>query len=68
LKIKTAIVEKLHDLCLNPDDPSLDIHTLKGGAGYRLRIGSYRVIYTREDEDLIIEVVNVRPRGDVYKR
>jgi mRNA interferase RelE/StbE len=68
LKTKTAIVKKLHDLCLDPDSHSLDIDTLKGGEGFRLRLGQYRIIYTRDDDYLIIEVVKVRPRGDIYKR
>ncbi len=68
LKIKTAIVKKLHELCLDPDSTSLDIDTLKGGEGFRLRLGQYRVIYTRDDDYFIIEVVRVRTRGDIYKR
>jgi len=65
LKIKTTIVKKLHELCSNPDSPLLDIDTLRGQEGFRLRVGQYRVIYTREDYDLIIEVVKIRPRGDI---
>ena len=67
LKTKTAIVNKLHELALNPDNPSLDIDILKGRKGFRLRVGQYRVIYTRQDDQLIIEVVKVRSRGDIYK-
>ncbi len=52
----------------NPDDPTLDVTKLKGGVGYRLRVGQYRIIYTRHKEQLIIEVVKIRPRGDIYKR
>ena len=66
-KVKSKIVNKLHELKENPDDPNLDIDRLKGGLGYRLRIGQYRIIYTRHDLVLIIEVVKIRPRGDVYK-
>jgi len=66
-KIKLKIVGKLHEIKENPDDPNLDIDRLKGGLGYRLRIGQYRIIYTRNDLELIIEVVKIRPRGDVYK-
>ena len=68
LKTKTAIVNKLHDLCMDPDSHLLDIDTLKGGEGFRLRLGQYRVIYTRNDDYFIIEVVKVRTRGDIYKR
>ena len=68
LKIKSAIVDNLHELAANPDDPSLDIDVLKGKRGYRLRVGQYRVLYIREDDCLMIEIVKIRPRGDVYKR
>jgi len=68
LKIKSAIVNNLHELAANPDNPSLDIDVLKGKKGFRLRVGKYRIIYTRQDDWLIIEVVKIRPRGDIYKR
>ena len=67
LKTKTAIVNKLHELARNPDNPDLDIDTLKGRKGFRLRVGQYRVIYTRQEDQLIIEVVKVRSRGDMSK-
>ena len=67
LKTKTAIVNKLHELALNPDNPSLDIDILKGRKGFRLRVGQYRVIYTRQGDQLSIEVVRVRSRGDIYR-
>jgi mRNA interferase RelE/StbE len=68
MKTKTAIVNKLHDLAVDPDSPDLDIETLKGREGFRLRVGHYRVIYTRHDDRLILEIVRVRTRGDIYKR
>ena len=66
-KIKSKIVNKLHELKANPDDSNLDVAKLKGGIGYRLRVGPYRIIFTRHDDELIIEVVRIRPRGDIYK-
>jgi len=67
-KIKSRIVDKLHELKENPNNPTLDVDKLKGGSGYRLRVGQYRIIYTRLDDQLIIEVVKIRPRGDIYRR
>jgi mRNA interferase RelE/StbE len=68
IKIKSRIVDTLHEIKENPDDPNLDVDKLKGKSGYRLRVGQYRIIYTRHRDQLIIEVVKIRPRGDIYKR
>ena len=68
LKIKSVIVNNLHELSANPDNPSLDIDVLKGRKGFRLKVGQYRIIYTRQDDQLLIEIVKIRTRGDIYKR
>ncbi len=68
LKIKSKIVNKLHEVQENPYDPTLDIDKLKGAASYRLRVGQYRIIYTLHEDQLIIEVVKIRTRGDIYRR
>ena len=68
LKIKARIIDKLQELKENPDTPTLDVDKLKGEPAYRLRIGQYRIIYRRLDDKLIIEVIKIRPRGDIYKR
>ena len=67
-KIKSKIVDKLHEIKENPDNPNLDIDKLERELGYRLRVGQYRIIYTRDRDQLIIEVIKIRPRGDIYKR
>jgi mRNA interferase RelE/StbE len=38
------------------------------GDFYRVRSGSYRIIYTIEDAALVVTVVRVADRSDVYKR
>jgi mRNA interferase RelE/StbE len=40
---------------------------LKGRAGYRIRIGNYRVIYEIEDNVLKIFILTVAHRKDVYE-
>ena len=45
-----------------------DIKTLAGHPGvFRLRVGGYRVIYSIENEILIIRIMDIGNRGDVYK-
>ena len=67
LKIKTTIIDRLHQIATDPGLARPDIKILKAREGYRLRIGPYRVIYTLHKKDLVIEVVKIRPRGDIYK-
>jgi len=33
----------------------------------RLRIGDYRAVYTVENKELVIEVIKIGSRGDIYK-
>ncbi len=40
---------------------------LSGRDAYRLRIGSYRLIYTIQDDRLIIVVVAIGHRSSVYR-
>ncbi|BCL28354.1 type II toxin-antitoxin system RelE/ParE family toxin [Streptomyces aurantiacus] len=53
------------------DDPyreDADIKKLTGPSGlYRLRVGGYRVAYQVEDRELVILVVKVGDRRDVYR-
>jgi mRNA interferase RelE/StbE len=42
--------------------------TLRGRPGFRVRVGDYRILYTVEDDVLLIVVVTVGHRRDVYDR
>ncbi|MGP8061008.1 MAG: type II toxin-antitoxin system RelE family toxin [Acidimicrobiales bacterium] len=41
---------------------------LRGRPGYRVRVGDYRIIYTIADEVLLIVVVALGHRREVYDR
>jgi mRNA interferase RelE/StbE len=45
-----------------------DIKRLQGSHEYRLRVGDWRVRFEREDQQLMITVVRVLPRGRAYDR
>jgi mRNA interferase RelE/StbE len=49
---------------LGNEPPQGDIKKLKGRADYRLRVGSYRVIYRIEPETIIVS--KIAPRGQAY--
>ena len=34
---------------------------------YRIRVGSWRVVYTIKDDQLLILIITIAPRGQVYK-
>ena len=44
-----------------------DIKKLKGQEFYRLRVGSYRVLYTIDNRSKVVTIENIDNRGDVYK-
>ena len=45
----------------------IDVTTLKGRPGFRLRVGSLRIIFERNDETRVIDVLRIAPRGQAYK-
>ena len=64
---RTRITEKIVLLGKDPDNPSLDIKKLQGEPYFRLRVGSWRIIFDRDDEVKIISIEKIKPRGDAYK-
>ncbi|MCR8644481.1 type II toxin-antitoxin system RelE/ParE family toxin [Paenibacillus sp. N1-5-1-14] len=65
---RLRIVHSLQILSEDPYHPELDIKRMKGTSDeYRLRVGSYRVIYTVFKQEILIYVIRIGSRGDVYK-
>ena len=64
-KTANRIMGAINKLAENPARTDLDIRPLKGRAGYRLRVGDWRVIYTADGN--IIAILHIGSRGDVYK-
>lgn len=59
------IVEAINELADNPRPPQSI--KLSGAEKYRLRCGAYRVLYEIHDQVLIVCVVKVGHRKDVYR-
>jgi len=66
--LATRIVLAIEGLANNPYE-SPQTKKMKGYSGdfYRLRVGSYRIIYEIITDRLLIAVVRIGSRGDVYK-
>ncbi|WP_309617598.1 type II toxin-antitoxin system RelE/ParE family toxin [Salinibacterium sp.] len=41
---------------------------LQGRPGLRVRVGNYRIIYTIQDDVLLVAIVTLGYRSDVYER
>jgi mRNA interferase RelE/StbE len=59
------IIKEIDDLIENPRP--FGYKKLKGRTGYRIRVGTYRVIYDILDNNLIVEIVNIGSRGRIYQ-
>ena len=60
------ILRKIESLAENPRPP--ESKKLTNDDSHRIRIGNYRVIYDIQDEVLIVLILKVGNRKDVYRR
>ncbi len=63
-KDRQRVVERLLKLAENPRPPGCE--KLSGQDKYRIRQGRYRILYTIKDDELLVFVVKVGHRKDVY--
>ncbi len=59
------IMDLIKQLATNPLPPVCE--KLTGEDRYRLRQGKYRILYSIQDKDLIIWIIKVAHRKDVYR-
>jgi mRNA interferase RelE/StbE len=64
-KDQIKILKRIDALALNPRPPGCK--KLTGENKYRIRQGDYRIIYTIHDKELIVWVVKVGHRKDIYR-
>ncbi len=65
--IARVIRQKINEIAVDPYASHNNVTKLAGRPGYRLRVGDWRVIYELQNEQLIMLVVKIGPRGEVYE-
>ena len=61
------IREKLVQIARDPFAPIPNAKKLQDRSGYRLRVGDWRVIYEIDKDEVVIIVLKIAPRGEVYR-
>jgi mRNA interferase RelE/StbE len=64
-KDRRRIVARIQGLATNPRPAGCE--KLSGEEKYRVRQGDYRILYEIVDSDLVVTVVKVGHRGEVYR-
>ena len=61
------IREKIEQVAVDPFATIPNAKKLQGRSGYRLRVGDWRVIYEVHQDKIVIVVLKIAIRGEVYK-
>ncbi len=62
-----TIVAKVDALAADPTAPNTNAAALKGGTGFRLRVGDWRVLYVVETREKLLRVAAILSRGETYR-
>jgi mRNA interferase RelE/StbE len=65
-KRSQQIRAKVAQLAQDPYAPNNNVKAMKGRDYFRLRVGDYRVVYELDDNRLILRVIEMGGRGDIY--
>ena len=65
--VRSRIATELEAVAAGPVDYKGDWKPLSGSPYWRLRVGDYRAVCAVEKSVLLLLVLKVGPRGDIYK-
>lgn len=66
LAVRRRVVARISALADDPRPPGS--RKLAGSEAYRVRQGAHRIVYTIDDDRVVVVVVRVAHRSDVYRR
>jgi mRNA interferase RelE/StbE len=61
------IRDKLEQIAADPYARRSDVTRLRNRPGYRLRVGKWRVICEIRNDEVLILVLKIATRGEIYK-
>lgn len=64
-QLQQRILQKINILTTNPRPP--DCKKLQNSENYRIRIGEWRIIYRIEDNILLITLLKIGHRREIYR-
>jgi len=65
--VALLIREKLDQIATGPFAQHSNVTKLQNRPGYRLRVGDWRVIYDLQKDELVILVLKIASRGEIYR-
>ena len=66
--VQSRVLERIEELKAEPRPVGVKKLADEEEDLYRIRVGDYRVIYQIHDRELIVLIVKVGPRRDIYNR
>ena len=65
-KDRQRIVARIRELTENPRPPGFQ--RLSGANKYQIRCGNYRIVYSINDDELLVQIVKIGHQREVYRQ
>jgi mRNA interferase RelE/StbE len=65
--VAQRIRAKSMEVAADPYATSQNVTKLVGRPAYRLRVGDWRVLYELQDDQAVMLILRIGPRGEIYR-
>jgi mRNA interferase RelE/StbE len=65
--ISARVLSKLRGVAKDPFRKNNNVKALANSEGYRLRVGDYRAVYYLREEKLVLTLIRIMHRKEVYR-
>ena len=65
-KTRQRIFDRVKEIAIEPHSNHRNVKPLRGSHRWRLRVGDWRVIYEIKEDRVVLLVLKIGARGDVY--